>query len=759
MLEVNYKWQINKSGEIFTFDETLKNKFINSNSRIFEIRAANGQGKSFLIDLISFALELQNTDKISSQIKDKINRLGKEKNDLSYNIKLDLPDGRIVSLEKTIDQKKSTITLYNKDENIKNYGIKNLQSELEILYDIPQDPLSRLNLILRDINNYSRTFKDYFSNIHSSLEKLTIKANNTRDESKINFFKEEIAKYEKLVSNETQAKDNVQLLSKNISLQQLLDNLLNQIISRKEFLKTKEANQKLYDDFNNLDNKKSISESKITQISSDIRTAKFNLNTLVSDNYSKKFTKFFEITSKEYLKDIKKGNENFSDRINKIQAIYQEALDDQAKFSLLKEEIYQACKIITQFYEQAENKDLSKLKESILELQHIIDDIFHDKSKSDLIDKILDINIPDIKNKIDNKLDELSNNEYLKDFEFIESFQENLVDFVNNNYLKEQKNISKKTSELKQLQSSLENSIDERLLNGFTEYTRSEKALKDLRTEIDQKIKSILEYNPSEIYEVADFLQQLKSEKYVRELNIIYLTNIKKQIRELNLDENTPINILNNNLEILITTKKETIADFEFKLQKNSIELAKEKEKPDQTLNNYQKIYLQKIYTFFETLKKIPSQISGQIVFDENGELIKNKENLDVIEKGFLKIAGTLISKSLDNKILWKGSEFLTLETFDIINGQFVTLDGARIEKSDFSVGQSSTIYLLQKIRNLNDKYHIILLDEIAQIDSVNKNLIIEEIKKIKDSNHLVLAILIRPSEEGNSGFELTEIA
>jgi hypothetical protein len=129
-----------------------------------------------------------------------------------------------------------------------------------------------------------------------------------------------------------------------------------------------------------------------------------------------------------------------------------------------------------------------------------------------------------------------------------------------------------------------------------------------------------------------------------------------------------------------------------------------------------------------------------------------------LFKKGFLKISGKLISKSLENKILWKDSNFLELETFDIVNGLFVTKDGTRIEKADFSVGQSSTIYLLQNIKKLYKKFNIILLDEIAQIDTVNKNLIIDEIKKINEDNKLVLAILIRPSDDDNLGFQLIEI-
>jgi len=758
MFEINYSFQLNNSGETFQFNEKSKQIFTNSKSRIFEIRANNGEGKSFLIDLISFALELHSTEKISPQIKEKISRLGKSKNILSYQLKLNFPDGRILKLEKEEKQSKSSISIIENGAEKINIGANNLYRDVDILYDIPQDPLSRISLILKDINQFNQNFEINFANVYSALSRVVEHIENTRDNLKIKQYsqKENSIKL-KLEHAKSELEKYVDLV-KSVELTNSLEKIHSLKRSILELEKVKNLNKKNFDQYKNLNSNNTTRTKKLVELNDDIKKKEIQISSLITEYYLSKFKIYFEILNKSYVLDLKQDNSPFTDKITNIISNYQFAYEDQEKFKVLCGNINAVNKtIINSINSKNLSGNASRLKDSILELQLIIEAISIDQVKSDLISKELGIDIRDIKLKIETKLNQFAQNEYLSDLEFLTKFEKEISEFVNESYFWKIKALKTSKKDFEKLEKEESGIINDELTKGYLNYIDSSKNIDEFNIEIGKLKNIIIKLNPEEIS--SNFYISLDDLSYISSITKKYFNSAKTILKQLKIE--TPIEKSTLILQIAkreIIEKEKEIESLELEKLINQKNLEIESNKPTEEISDLQKLYIKKIFSFFDNSKSIARQISQRIKFNETGELVRIPHEGEMIEKNFLKIAGKMISKSLDNKIIWKESNFLELETYDILKGQFITKNGQIIEKGDLSVGQGSTTYLLQNIKKMKKNLNLIFLDEIAQIDSKNKNLIINEIKNINNENRLVLAIIIRPQEEGKEEFETIEI-
>ena len=153
MNKIDYKLDIIGEGVTYQPRSKVVNPMVSSKNKIFEITADNSYGKTFILNLLAYALEADKLDdtKILSSIKDSIVRYDdSDSYGLEYEISLELPDNKELSLSKKKDSNK-IITV----DGGPPIGHSYLHKDLSIIYDVPSNPGERLNAVIKDLGGWN----------------------------------------------------------------------------------------------------------------------------------------------------------------------------------------------------------------------------------------------------------------------------------------------------------------------------------------------------------------------------------------------------------------------------------------------------------------------------------------------------------------------------------------------------------------------------------------------------------------------------
>ena len=137
MNKINYELEIIKENKSFVPREEFVLPIVNSENKIFEITADNSYGKTFILNLLAYALEADklDDDRILKTIKEGISRYDdKTSYNLNYNIELDLPDRKKLSLSK--ERGRSKIIQINDGAPI-SYSVLHKDFVITIFHVIP----------------------------------------------------------------------------------------------------------------------------------------------------------------------------------------------------------------------------------------------------------------------------------------------------------------------------------------------------------------------------------------------------------------------------------------------------------------------------------------------------------------------------------------------------------------------------------------------------------------------------------------------
>ena len=148
-MKINYRLKIHGEKKEFLPRKEFIEPIVNSDSKIFEIRASNGYGKTFLLNLLGYACfaDLLDDKYILRTIKDSISRYNdKDSYCLDYSLNLTLPDGKELLLQKDSEGER-TYSLDGEESN----DFSKLHNKISVLYDVPSDPSERLNAVIKDL--------------------------------------------------------------------------------------------------------------------------------------------------------------------------------------------------------------------------------------------------------------------------------------------------------------------------------------------------------------------------------------------------------------------------------------------------------------------------------------------------------------------------------------------------------------------------------------------------------------------------------
>ena len=130
-MEIDYTLLIKKEKAEFKPRKEIKNPLENSEKRIFEINAGNGYGKTFLLNLIAYALfaDKLTEDSILNTLKERVSDYNNtDAYNLTYNLNFRLPNGKKIIFSKS--ENTDRIVHF---ENEAPMGVNNLHNLISIL--------------------------------------------------------------------------------------------------------------------------------------------------------------------------------------------------------------------------------------------------------------------------------------------------------------------------------------------------------------------------------------------------------------------------------------------------------------------------------------------------------------------------------------------------------------------------------------------------------------------------------------------------
>lgn len=720
-MDINYSLNIIKEQKVFTPNAQLITPIISSRNRIFEIKARNGYGKTFLLNLIAYSLrgsELkENKDTIKKSLKDVISRYNdSEYYNLEYNIKFDLPDGKELLATKIGDEINTCFTLNESKEFDSNCGANNLHKDLTILYDVPTDPAERLNGVLANITNWNDNIYKSITEKLRILEDLSVKSSQTKNQELIDSLKKEFEKYEKSLSDlDIQIKTNSELYKKLQIIEQLKQ--LNEEYRDYEVLF--QTNKHDIDRLASLKKPQQVQkrdESKLVELNR-LKTTEINSLKLL-------IISLFKIVNNPEVNQFigLKGN---SRNYNQIQNLdYGNiAQIDIEEINQIKKYLHQLVLELNDFISQKE-----KSPENKLAAEYEFFASFLNQINSEIFSEIFKTKKDEIVKIVQNKLQKLKPDTNFDDEKA----------FLN----KCEERFNEKLGSIFKLENAISTESKKSLGNDKLEIEYNSAADKASTSDINlRKCKSristikgklsmwgVLETHIENKKNCTNYLSSLQSNSTIRGLvmNLDYsLIEISRKIETSKIEEASQ------------KQKREIVR----------LKLEAENEKMPEILNEYEKIRLMRIIKVFRATSIVLSKFNTiSTLTKERKDLTSLKsETVDLIGVRFLMIAGKIIAQSMENKIIRSEGNFERFKSIDLLKQEYILEDGRIIKQADISTGQSSGNYLKQRILNLEGKYIIILLDEIGNMDEFVLKEVISAIKEIDKQKRLVLALLAQP--------------
>ena len=721
MSSINYELEIIGEKKKYSPRNEFITPIITSKKRIFEITADNSYGKTFILNLLAYALEADKlgNEKILETIKSSISRYDESSSyKLEYNIQLDLPDDKILSLSK----KKGEGKLIQIDGSPP-IGYNTLHKNLSVIYDVPTNPSERLKAVINDLSNWNNRLENKIKNTTRYFNDITKEFDSVRDEEKITDLKEKLSNQKKEISNQKNKIDDKE---------KLLSDIL-KIINLKNL--------------NLLLKKKLELEGKIARKTKVFKTLK----------KPSKIEKKDETIIKELNSELANTNRNFKDIISKLirninndSEISQLIIDDNnnnKQYSLIKN---------TDLLDAYNNDDYIKINNSILEAVYFVRDeilrfisekkndesyIIHNSYKQfiSLLEELMENKIDHLLNtvttvdsgELKKHLESIINKHKVKNFNALKSFLENDLKTVKGLMAQFGRTKSKLIKESKKKM------VDDDESN----YYKIHGELKDLKDSL-KKVKNnfdLTRANCANDLNIND-LNRLDSIEKISDFSLSIKNNIEKPslLDEINNSKGLlekEIRELNNKREQLKTEKGMTTVSLDREQAKNTSKYNDEQKEKIKMLRRALMVINNNLISFKQVITKI-----------DTGVLNEFNDQEDIL---FMELAGRIIAYSMDNKLLRADGKFVKLNFYDMVKQNFHCDGDMIIKKDDVSTGLASANYLKQRIDNVDGEYVVVLLDEIGNMAQNAIDKVIESIKSLEKQNRLVLAVLTRPRSKG----------
>ena len=721
MSKINYELEILGEKKIYRPRDEFINPIIKSKKKIFEITADNSYGKTFILNLIAYALEADKLggDKVLKTIKDSISRYDDLSSyNLEYNIELDLPDNKILSLSKT--KGKGKLIQIDGSPPI---GYNVLHKNLSVIYDVPTNPGERLNAVIKDLGAWNTNLHEKIKKISRYFNDISKEFDSVRNEDKIKDLSEKSSKLKKKIFEEKKDIHNKTILRDDLlkivnlkDLQLLFKKCLE--IETKIAKKTKQFKdlkkpskiekkdetkiQKLNTELAILNkNFKDIISKLIADINNDVEISEL----IVDDNNNYKYYRQIKETE---LKEVFDSN-NYVQSQNKFIDNIEYIRDTILRF--ISEKKNNKSYIIHNSY-----------KQFILVLEELMEnEIDYLLKTATSVDSI----------KLKEHLESIINEHKIKDYDALKRFL--------NGDLKSVKGLM---AQFMRTQNQLKKESKKKLVNDDdSKYYQIQGELKHLKETL-KRVKNNYELTRATCannFGITD-LSRINSLENISDLQFV----VEKKIENSSLLKDLSTSKVMLEKELRLLNKK--IADLESNKGLTDMSLKREEAKNPSKYNDEQKA---KIKKFIRSLMQSNINLNKfkQVISKIESGLLEEFKDIEDIQ--FMELAGKIIAYSMDNKLLRADGVFVELNFYDMIKQEFHCDGDLIIKKADVSTGLASANYLKQRIDNVDGDYVVVLLDEIGNMAQNAINTVIESIKILEKQNRLVLAVFTRPNSNG----------
>jgi hypothetical protein len=688
-----------------------------SKKKIFEIKAGNGYGKTFLLNLIAYAFYADKLDNeaILKTIKDRVSDYSDENAyDLEYKLSFDLPDGKNILLSKQ-NSKERLVQI----DNSPPIGVKQLQKQVTILYDVPIDPSLRLKEVIKDLGVWNNKLRDKFIEYNNFLDDIENQFSSVRDDEKIKNYEKILSELEQDIKSKKTSKSNCDDALNSLNYYLNLNKLANDLRSSNDLNNELTKKQK---EFKSCPKPKKI-DKKDEQLIKKLQVELLDLK------------KQFKGAILELIESVSKKDDlfNYIKNDNSLNSIF-DFLNDNDIESIINDDDY--IDVIENF-----NRKLKHFTDCISDFiskeesgkKYIVHNFLNQ-----LLEQIDEL----IENGADNILEVLTNNEtsIIK-----KEIEKRIIEHRIVSYNELKKIISNLPSAIKSILASsiklnskiMEESKKKGVDSDGEKYYMLKSEIENLNSRLQTNKLTIernrynlardLGYEPSllvsldEVRKIKDYIQS-KVPSYIN------FNNLTQELNTLNRES--------KQLDEQIKEKDKNVGFYKALLTNESNKIKSQySDDQQQKIKNFKR-RLQMIIANFKSFSDLIININ-----DGNLDRLENDEDVK-----FINVAGKIIAYSMDNKILRSDGKYVILEYYDLKKKEFYCAGDIIIRKDDISTGLASANYLRQRIENVEGDYVLILLDEIGNMAQDTLHEVIKSIKKLEEQNRLVIAVLTQPS-------------
>jgi len=658
------------------------------------IKGPNSSGKSTLLNIIGVAFRGGNRKEINKSLRKKMNSIIEDKNQrIEFELNLHNKDERI-NITKDINTNQIISRLYMGDSN-KLLSPEKLEEKYNLIYDIPEDPINRLNKLIETIKTSQLEMLSRVKDYHNFLREEFEKIKKSKNYKKISKYKDKIINIDEkkeILKNEIYEKQTEYDINSNYYyLMKYRDYLSKYKGSVKKIEKVNKEDKSKQRKKNNKISKK---REKIIRYFDSSETKYLEI-----DDYVKKYLdkKSHELEGWKAI-DIDEMRNNFiipNRHITTLESIKEKLKEKERSVSKKKEKKYKMWNKVIEILEKSEEIE-SQVPGSDKTVNDFIE-LLKEENKG--IKRIIEKNSNLIKAKegikeIEDNLNRLYDE--LKDFKLLKeklNYKEN--DNIRNEYFsidelkKDRDEFKKKYIKYKELCIKNQINVDDNSIvnivkDNYNNYKNNEKI--NIRNE-----------NSSENYINTTLWELKKNNEKIKNMN----KTKESLVRELDQMEKAP--------EHRYASKKEAI--------QNKIVLCAEIQS--------------KINTYIE---RVDDLIEGT-----------NLEAKNELEEEYSEFIFEYLGKKLGT--IRHIDESYNVKYVDIVNEEMITYEGKKIRFSDMGTGQSQSAYLMGKLNSLDNRKAIALIDEVAMMDTKSIAPILNKIKNLYIEGKLIAGIIVQRSD------------
>lgn len=697
MIKFNYKIERDEHDETKIYTPSIPHELKN----VVLIEGPNSSGKSTLLNILGLSFYGYKDENISPSLKEKMHDLldsSHQKIHFSVEIK-----NYINNINLFIEKKNTSddITIYDRFQGSNNpMSEERFRKNYRLIYDIPEDPLRRLPKLLEDLKIEQIRMSNRIQQLQNHLRSILNEIQNARNPQQIIQLKN----YIKDLENEKNSKEKsvksfeVDLLMiEKYSYSRLYLEYTNELI-------------KINNEIKKIGQIKRIEKKKERNESEELQNLKEKAGELVKSikNNMAELLKYINILFKE------------------DEFIYQ-----WERIDLEKELIYQnergfLIRGIVHFKSQLLKKDLNHRNDPKSLTANLISkliDVLRQYQNSPVKIPGIESSIPDFLKLLENKKFEFQRLQ--KEFDninqaliIIDALEKDIQIFTD-----------QYSKRLKELLSSKKEEVpeDNLIINQIEKLDDLGKDKEEINAKINFYEKLCIKKEVP-LDKISDFQTQIANINKISLYSKYNEEQLKNEIEQIRKD----IPSAKDGIELVsseIQRCKERIKTFEEK-------------KPSEYLD-----YKDKIESYYSQC-----QLLIQLFYNQYPQYLKEllDKKTGLIQTEDQKLYYEKVSYFLAEKIgkFHHSEKSFHADKIDYKNDEIITKEGKIIKFSDLGTGQAQSAYIMGLI-NIQDKRKlIVLLDEVATMDSSSIAPIIDKLKKLYKEGRLLLGIIVQKADK-----------